>query len=246
MSLRLSLITALASQAMASPSRGRQTAPLPTTPELSALKAFQLLINVTIDGTDFDDFPVDTLFLGTEHVGAGHTALVPISNASEAVTLGYSTNDTVQDSFGSSSVWDGLSVSAAPVAGDAYTYSVELVIGGRSEFGFDTASTGLNDGETDCVALRDGILPGTYAICDQGFDAPESPQYSLYWVQGGETWASGSQWYSVNNVPKNCVAVRLLPVCSLDTEFDGDEDVQTQLCYLNADSIDWSQQGRCG
>lgn len=228
-------LAALAScLAMASSSRAHHKAAT-----VSSAKTFHLVLNVTIAGTDFaGNASLNKVFLGTEHVGAGHTALVPsLSGAGGAVDLAYTVNSTIQDGL-SPNYWESFYMGSSPDQGSEDLYAVELIIGSEAEFGVSIIDDEV--GDTDCLAVSSSVKNGTFAICNQGFDAPEAPQYSLYFVQG-----ESADWYAVDNVPDNCVAVKLLPQCSSSDEFDDSEEVQEVLCYEDVASIDWSRQAVC-
>lgn len=236
-------IAALASLAMSSSiPRARHAA---AAAAISTAKTFTLVLNVTVPGTDFADASVDNVFLSTEHVGAGHTALVPSpSGITGAVDLAYTVNRTIQDGL-SPYFWESFTMGSASDVEGEDTYGIELVVGSKVEFGvtiIDDDDDGDEvDGTSGCLAVSSSLKNGTFAICDSGFNAPEAPQYSLYFVHGGD----GEDWYATANLPDNCVAVKLLPQCSSSDEFDDSDEVQQVFCYEDVASIDWSQQALC-
>lgn len=241
MTLILFRIAALANLAMSSSIPGARHA---AAAAISTAKTFNLVLNVTVPGTDFANAPVDNVFLSTEHVGAGHTALVPSpSGITGAVDLAYTVNRTIQDGL-NPNFWESFTMGSAPDVEGEDTYSIELVVGSKVEFGVtitDDDDDDEVDGTSSCLAVSSSLKNGTFAICDSDFNAPEAPQYSLYFVQGGD----GEDWYTTENVPENCVAVKLLPQCSSSDEFDDSDEVQEVFCYEDVASIDWSQQSLC-
>lgn len=215
--------------AMASPLSARQST------QISTSKSFQLVFNVTIPGTDFVDAPVNGVSVTQEHVGAGIDALVPVVTGSTAIDLLYTSNDTIQNGINSTS-WQGLRMGTTAVTGNDYLYGLDLFIGSPTTgFGIPVS---LGTGQS-CIAAY-APLTGTFAVCDIGISAPEVPQYPLYFVEGDST-----DWYAAENVPDNCVAVKLLPQCSSETDYDDVDGVEEVLCYEDVDSIDWSQQELC-
>lgn len=199
--------------------------------------AFNLILNVTVPGTDFVNASINGAYLGTEHIGAGQDALIP--STVSGVDLAYTINDTIQDAL-NPNFWEGFSMSSSSSSGNQTNnpLGVQLIVGSDAPFGVPTTG-GDEDEEAACFAVSTP-LNGTFAICDLGIDAPEAPRYPLYFVPG-----SSADWYAAENVPDNCVAVKLLLQCSDDDEFDDSDEVQKVLCYEDVASIDWSQQAEC-
>lgn len=244
---RLAALTSLAVAAAAAPrARGEQQASSIST---SSSKAFHLVLNVTAPGTDFTNTSVvDKLYLGTEHIGAGRGALVPSTlGAAGAINLTYTVNNTIQDGL-EPDYWEAFYMGDTPDAGSAYVYGLELIVGSDAQFGLTTttatttttSTSGDEDESNDgCLAVTAPVT-GTFAVCDQGVDAPEAPRYPLFFVQ-----SNSSGWYAAENLPDNCIAVKLLPECSSKEEYDDSDDVQAVACYEDVASIDWSQEALC-
>lgn len=213
---------------MASPVVTRQSAPI------AQSKSFALILNVTTPGADFADHPINGLGVTTEHVGAGLDALVPNTATGSPYEFLYTVNDTVQNGVGSSA-WEGMELE--PASTDTpYVHSIVMQIEQPTVgFGVPTSSS---SGQS-CLALF-APLTGTFAVCNSGVNAPESPQYYVVFVEGDST-----DWYATENVPNNCVAVKLLPQCVTDDTYENNAGVEEVLCYENVGAIDWSQQGVC-
>lgn len=220
----------LAGFSMASRAVTRQSAPI------SQSKGFALILNVTTPGTDFTDFPINGLGLSAEHVGAGLDALVPnTATAGSRLEFLYTINDTVQNGV-DSSAWEGMRMESA-ATDDPYVHVVVLQIE-QPTVGFGVPTLSSTSGQP-CLALF-APLNGTFAICNSGINAPEAPQYYAVFVEG-----DSMDWYATENIPDNCVAVKLLPQCVTDDMYENNAGIEDVLCYENVSSIDWSQQELC-
>lgn len=215
----ITALASLAATAAASPAP-RQIA--------TTSKTFTLVINVTDSRPEFANIPLHGALLGTEHVGAGHTALVP-STTGAGVELTYTHNRTIQDGL-EPNYWEAFYMGTSPADESDALYGIELIVGADSEFAMVTYPT---DANVNCLGIGTPAVVGTFAICDQGFAAPEAPQYSLWFSEGVE----GDETL---NVPDSCVAVSLLPQCAASDEFDDSEEVLDVFCYEDVASIDWS------
>ncbi|OIW22813.1 hypothetical protein CONLIGDRAFT_638062 [Coniochaeta ligniaria NRRL 30616] len=93
-----------------------------------------------------------------------------------------------------------------------------------------------------CPALQ-APQTGTFAVCDQGFEAYAHPKLVLKFVEG-----VGGDWYLAEHMPENCTAVRLLPQCADLPELDRGayEAIPASRCYVDpVAAIDWSKYSAC-
>jgi hypothetical protein len=222
-----SLILAAACTAAASPIVARDAYPKSTWS-----KGFKLVINVTDTALDFADSPVHLLQITPVHVGAGLNAPVPVTNGSTFFTN--TVNNTVQlEVTGPTPM--GIYMSSEPEPGNATLFDIGI------NNGLGTPGISVFAGEPmhpiPCHALA-APRPGTFAVCDLGFESYAHPKRVL-----GFVYQPSDKWYSQENVPDNCVAVKLFPECTGLTSPHG--DVLETRCYDNVSAIDWSQYQQC-
>lgn len=226
-------------------STSRRQAPAPT--GISQSRGFNLIFNVTVPGTDFPGHPIDGLALSAEHVGAGLAAAIA---GSTPVDLLYTVNGTIQTGVSGSgttpgattTLWEGLEMTG-PAADEPFVYPLVLqLMAATPGLGVPTAANG-GGGDDDGQACLAAFAPlvGTFAVCDTGYvDVPEVPEYEVVFVKGNSTG-----WYVAQNIPDNCVAVKLLPQCSSDESVGTEEGVEEVLCYEDVSTIDWSLRQTC-
>ncbi|KAK3938995.1 hypothetical protein QBC46DRAFT_342929 [Diplogelasinospora grovesii] len=203
-------------------------------------KGFRLVVNVTDPSTDFKDTPVNGMKLIGVHVGAGLDA--PSVSSTYSPVFFQPNNNTIQMATGSVAPW-GIVMSDSPSDPTAspFVYDLGINIGGGTN-GFGVPTNPLN-AVYPCPAAY-APKTGTFAVCDMGFDAYAHPRLLVRFIEG-ET----KGWYDEpENVPHNCVAVKLLPECArLDLgEAKGQEgEVWDTLCYQNLRNVDWSRMKAC-
>lgn len=200
---------------------------------------FTLIINVTNPALDFPSFPVHGLSLTT--VRFGPTANIP----------------TVTNTTGSGGPFFLTSLATTRANSDfpAFPLALTLYPPGENDSGEfkPSQSLGVDAGPgtpgltlpvkgpvdfTECPVLT-GPAPGTYVVCDAGFDAPQHPRWMVRWVAG-------------DAVPGKCVAVRLLPQCVRDGEVakgaplaEGETPVKA-LCWDDLKTVRWeTSRARC-
>lgn len=223
------LVLALATAAAASPLAIRD---VPTTLRSTGIS---FVFNVTDQSLDFADNPVHGLYLSGLHVGAGEEA--PIPNAGSGIVF-YETgpvgvdyaNNTI-DLIGGAEPY-GLVISSTP---DNFTYGLGINIGDGSP----NFALGQGHYYEGCAALT-APIQGSFAVCNTGYvNVPEVPELVLSFVEGPH-----EGWYDVaENIPANCVAVKLLAECATLDVDDASYDlgnVFSMPCYESVAAIDWT------
>lgn len=86
-------------------------------------------------------------------------------------------------------------------------------------------------------------MPGTFVVCDIGFEAPVHPRLVVQYVEGTANAEYGKYYEEEPNVPEGCVAVKLLPECAeLVGEKKGEgEEIVVSRCYKDVKEITWRE-----
>jgi hypothetical protein len=229
-----SSILALAAVGLAS------AATFPTWPAKSYGKGFMLVINVTDLSRDFADMPVHGLKLDGIHSGAGLLAPTVSEDGDAFFANGSSKgphggSGTVQLDISGPYPY-GLQIASTPDSSSQFLYGMSIAAGLGSP-NFEISYT-----PRPCSALFAPSL-GTFAVCDTGFAAPEHPRLMLQYVEN-----NSHEWYSTDNVPDNCVAVKLVPQCTALTGVQNatyPQNIWDSECYKDVAAIEWSQYDPC-
>jgi hypothetical protein len=230
------LVLALAGFAAASPAGVRGPAAYPP---VSVSKTFTLVLNATDPARDtIADTNIQGLRLTGIHAGAGinaptvtnETGIVFYTNTTESEKTG------IEFDFGFS----------FPLGFRFFpdTDPAKLLVGIGLNIGYGTDGLGILADPRPCPAV---FTPehGTFILCDRGFSAPSHPRLLLQFVKG-----SDEKWYESENVPAECIPVKLVPQCAAVPELpDGFEFNDTRViesrCYKDVASIQWSQYSQC-
>jgi len=200
-------------------------------------QGYRLVVNVTDPTTDFPDNPVNGLYISGEHSGAGQEAptVTTITSAATFYTTETSGNYSIQEDISGGEPYGFVQSTTPNPSENDFTYFLGISVGGNTS-GFGVPGNPLNPNPcTNAFGPQDG----TFVICNDGIvDAPEAPQFVL-----GYTLSSGG-YYDPENVPDNCVAVKLLPECAALVNTPISDEVDS-LCYDNVAAIDWSVQPEC-
>lgn len=201
---------------------------------VSHSKGITFVMNVTDPSTDFKDTPVNGLQLVGVHAGATENAPTVTSNGGESFFA--TNNDTIQLANTGSTPY---SIFMDETAVEPFVYNLGI------NAGYGTPGFGITSGPLNphpCPMLY-APKAGTFAVCDTGFGAPTHPQLLVQFVEG-----SMSNWYASENVPANCVAVKLIPQCSAIDPNQATvnyDDIPESQCYDNVTAINWSQLSPC-
>lgn len=200
---------------------------------------FTLVINVTNPALDFPSFPVHGLSLTT--VRFGPTANIPtVTNTTGGGGPFFLTSlDTTRANADFPAFPLGLTL-YPPGENDSGEFKPSQSLGvdaGSGTPGLTLPTTAPVD-FSECPVLS-GPAPGTYVVCDAGFEAPQHPRWMVRWVAG-------------DAVPAKCVAVKLLPQCIRDGEVAkgaplavGETPVKA-LCWDNLKTVRWeTSRAKC-
>lgn len=224
------MLIVMACTAIASP-----VSPQIACPATSLSKGFKLIINVTDITKDFKDSPVHGMQLSEIHIGAGLNAPIPLQNGSNFFSSG---NGTIRLESTASSPY-AIDMSDQPEEGDPTLYDLGVNIGTGTK-GFSVSSEQAH--HRRCPALQ-APRTGTFAVCDQGFEAYAHPKQVLKFVEGRQ-----GDWYLAEHMPENCTAIRLLPQCTDLPGLDNGtyEVIPDSQCYVDPVAIvDWSKYSAC-
>ena len=98
-----------------------------------------------------------------------------------------------------------------------------------------SGTEGIYTSGEECTTLATGKV-GTFAVCDEKFDAYTHPRWLLVFVEGGE-----------GNLPGGgeCVAVNLVPECdSYDPGVEVDGGIVESRCWADVKSVvNWGDYG---
>ncbi|KAK1832062.1 hypothetical protein QBC39DRAFT_305884 [Podospora conica] len=194
---------------------------------------FTLVVNVTDPALDFPTFPVHGLSLGTVRFG-NQQSIATVTNTTGAQFFLTSLDATRGNA--DLAAWPlGLTLhpGAQPESGEFPRTQSLGVDAGYGTPGLSLPTKAPVD-FSECPVLA-APEPGTYVVCDAGFDAPQHPRWMVRWVAGT----------AADVVPAKCVAVRLMPQCVRDGEVskvaplkEGETPVQA-LCWDDIKTVDW-------
>ncbi|KAK5658159.1 hypothetical protein OQA88_2132 [Cercophora sp. LCS_1] len=105
-----------------------------------------------------------------------------------------------------------------------------------------TPGFGVTKWPHTCASLG-GPTPGTFVVCDTGFEAPNRPRLAIEYVEGVANAEYGKYYEEESNVPENCAAVKLLPECAElgGTKKGEGEEIVVSRCYRDVKEITWEE-----
>ncbi|KAK4211984.1 hypothetical protein QBC37DRAFT_425747 [Rhypophila decipiens] len=221
-------LAALASTISATPIQS------PYSPELPLSSSYRLYINRTTD-LDFSTNPLNGQYLTAVRAGATLNAPTITNLSSDAAIFSTTTHQTTQLSrtlsanytFAPFSIF--MSDAATPVALNPHVLNLGINAGNGTE--------GVYPSGNVCTSMATPKV-GTFAVCDQVFDAYTHPRWLVVFIEGGE-----------ENLPSGgeCVPVNLVPECDAYDPLagtDGEGRVAETRCWTDVKSVaDWAAYG---
>jgi len=220
----------LAGLANASPLASRQV--VPNYPSTSTSKGFHLVVNVTDPAADFTP-SINNWYVNSIHIGPPNNLL----GVTEEPGRIFYQNGTAEEVFYAQStvISDGATpplpfgLSLVPDEGS------DVVSTGRLDAGEGTKGVGITRFPEPYAFLR----PETFIACDE---------FVEYYQQNMVIIKRAQITVGLDEVPENCIAVRLLPECTELNELPDDawsshEFAADSKCYEDVSELVWSDYG---
>lgn len=203
--------------------------PIPTDKfPLQDTQAFRLVVNLTNPADTFP-LPINGMYVIPSRAGANinHVSL----HTTGAVFISTTANIT---RLSTDYMPMGLEMNTTAGAPDLRYLGLN---GGKGTPGF-----GVSKWPNTCASLT-GPTPGTFVVCDLGFEAPTHPRLAVQYVLGTANEKYGDYYAEEPNVPEGCVAVKLLPECAelVGDKRDAGEEIVVSRCYKNVKEVTWGE-----
>ncbi|KAM7192425.1 hypothetical protein V8F20_008885 [Naviculisporaceae sp. PSN 640] len=224
---------------LASSSPVPSTSSYPTT--LPVSKSYRLYINLTNPALDSPENPLNGQYLTAVRAGATINAPTITNSSASGAKFSTTNRQTTQISSTFSSTFGPYSIvlagSDSESSEDAPSSASDS---GIIDFGINVSkgTEGVYPSENTCTRLATPKV-GTFAVCDQVFDAYAHPRWLVVFAEG-----VGGDELVPDQQGRLCVPVNLVPECDSYEPVGGEDEIVPQRCWSDVGAVqNWEDYG---